>query len=234
MGININDTITVIAPDGTTYPMKIIGTFNTGDHRSDERVLYTSMKTAQNILRSPGFVSRIVVKIKDVSKAQEIATLWQATSMDDVESWDQANQNFLSMTDTQDMVRTITTMTFILVVSFGIYNILNMVVSHKKREIAILRSIGFDEKDTIFLFLIQGALISIVGAGLGLIIGFGISLYIESVKIPMGRGFMRVSFDASIYLKSFLLVFGSSIIASFFPARAAGKLSPIEIIKGTS
>ena len=228
---------------GTAYPSqqdlqeilmvsKIIGTFNTGDRRSDERIIYGSLSTVQKATSSPGEITTIIVKIKEFGRAAEIATEWSTMSRDRVESWDQLNQDHLSMMSTQDVVRVVTTSAFIVIVAFGIYNILNMVVNHKKRDIAILRSIGFDEKETSFLFLIQGVLIGLAGGVAGLIIGFSACLYIETIKIPMGRQHMMISWDIMIYIKGFLLVFGASIIASFFPARAAGRLSPIEIIRG--
>ncbi len=232
LGVRINDTINISTSDGVVTPMKIIGTFNTGDRRSDEHTVYASMTSIQKASSSPGEVTSIIVKIKEFSRAAEIATEWSTLSRDRVESWDQLNRDHLSMMSTQDIVRVVTTSAFIVIVAFGIYNILNMVVNHKKRDIAILRSIGFDEKETSFLFLIQGVLIGLAGGIAGLLIGFFACLYIETIKIPMGRQHMMISWDIMIYVKAFFLVFGASIIASFFPARAAGKLSPIEIIRG--
>ena len=232
LGVKLNETINISTSDGVVTPMKIIGTFNTGERRSDERTVFASMTTVQKLAGIPGEVSSIVVKIKDFNRAAEIATEWNTLSRDRVESWDQLNRDALSMLSTQDTVRHVTTIAFIIIVAFGIYNILNMVVNHKKKDIAILRSIGFDQKDTTFLFLIQGILIGFAGGITGLIVGYLFCTYIEVMNIPYGRRTMTVSWNTAIYIKAFILVFGASIIASFFPARAAGKLAPIEIIRG--
>jgi lipoprotein-releasing system permease protein len=233
LGARINDTINISISDGSVMPMKIIGTFSTGDRRTDERRIYASMTTVQKITSSPGEVTAIIVKINEFSRAAEIATEWNTLSRDKVESWDQLNRDHLSMMTTQNIVRNVTTSAFIIIVAFGIYNILNMVVNHKKKDIAILRSMGYDEKDTVFLFLIQGLLIGVAGGLAGLIIGYFSCLYIETIKIPMGRQHMMISWDTAIYFRAFILVFGASVIASYFPARSAGKLSPIEIIRGS-
>lgn len=232
LGVKLNDTINISTSDGVITPMKIIGTFDTGDRRSDERIIYASLNTVQKATSSPGEITTIIVKIKEFSRAAETATEWSRSSRDRVESWDQLNADFLSMMSNQDVVRLVTTSAFIVIVAFGIYNILNMVVNHKKRDIAILRSIGFDEKETSFLFLIQGLLLGFTGGVTGLLIGYAGCSYIETIKIPMGRHYMMISWDSMIYIKAFTLVFGASVLASFFPARAAGRLSPIEIIRG--
>jgi lipoprotein-releasing system permease protein len=233
LGAKVNDSINVSLADGSVIPMKIIGTFNTGDHRIDERTIYSSLSSVQHATGMIGKITQIVIKIKNFERAAEVATQWSRLSRDTVESWDQANADRLSMMSTQDMVRNITTIAFVVIVAFGIYNILNMVVNHKKRDIAILRSIGYDEGDTVFLFLIQGVLLGVVGALTGLIVGYVVCLYIETIKIPMGHYHMMISWDVMIYVKGFLLVVGASLIASYFPARMAGRLSPIDIIRGT-
>jgi len=232
IGARLNDTINISTSDGIVTPMKIIGTFNTGDRRSDEHTIYASMNTIQKSTSSPGEITSIIVKIREFSRAAEIATEWSTLSKDRVESWDQLNKDYLNMMSNQSTVTMITTGAFIVIVAFGIYNILNMVVNHKKKDIAILRSIGYNEKDTSFLFLIQGVIIGFAGGISGLLFGFLTCMYIETIKGPAGRPPMMISWDIIIYIKAFFLVFGASVIASFFPARSAGKLSPIEIIRG--
>jgi len=233
LGVKVNDSITVSTSDGRVTPLKIAGSFDTGEPHMDRRTIYASIDTVQRVSGASGEITEIIVKVKEFSRAAAIATAWSSLGRDNVESWDQLNRDRLSMMNTQDVVRTVTTTSFILIVAFGIYNILNMVVNHKKRDIAILRSIGYDEKDTVFLFLIQGVIIGIAGGLAGLALGFLACSYIETVKIPMGRHHMMISWDIMIYVKGFFLVVGASIIASFFPARTAGRLSPIEIIRGS-
>ncbi len=234
LGVRVNDTVNISTSGGNLFPMKIIGTFSSGDRRSDERTIYTSITTVQNISSCPGEITSIVVKIKNFDRAAEIATAWNSLTSDRVESWDQLNSDRLGMMETQDIVRNVTTMAFIIIVGFGIYNILNMAVNHKMRDIAILRSIGYTELDTVFLFLIQGVILGLAGSIMGLVIGYFTCKYIETIKIPGARGNMMISWNIAIYIKSFLLVNTATLIASFFPARTAGKLSPIDIIRGSA
>jgi len=231
LGARINDTVNIINASGHVYPVKVVGIYSSGDRRNDEAMVLGSITTVQNILESPGKISKIIVKTVDPDKAAMFADELSKFSYDKVESWDQANINFLSMTKQQSLIRQITIFTFILVVSFGIYNVLNMMVHQKQREIAILRSIGYTSADTVILFLLQGAFISIVGGVLGVIIGYTACSYIETISLPGRR--MLVAWDVSIYIWGFLLVVVSSLLASFLPAKNAGLLSPIEIIRRT-
>jgi lipoprotein-releasing system permease protein len=73
----------------------------------------------------------------------------------------------------------------------------------------------------------------VTGALLGLLAGYSACAYIETIKLNVGIGHMLISWDAAIYIKAFLIVVGSTLIASFIPARAAGRLSPIDIIRGS-
>ncbi|MGB4267984.1 MAG: FtsX-like permease family protein [Spirochaetota bacterium] len=231
LGAKVNDTINIINPNGHVYPVKVVGIYSSGDRRNDESLVLGSITTVQNILESPGKITKIVVKTVDANKAALFAQELSQYSYDKVESWDQANVNFLSMTKQQSLIRQITMFTFILVVSFGIYNVLNMMVHQKQREIAILRSIGYTSADTVILFLLQGALISIAGGIIGLVIGYVACSYIETIKLP-GRP-MMVAWDIAIYMWGFMLVVTSALLASFLPAKNAGRLSPIEIIRRT-
>ncbi len=234
LGVKVNDTINISTANGNVIPMKIIGTFDTGEMHSDVRTIYASLATVQNVAGTPGKIDSIIIKIKNYSKAADVATKWNMESSDTVESWDQRYKSRLEMMKTQDTIRNITTISFIIIIAFGIYNILNMAVNHKTKDIAILRSIGFNQNDTVFLFLIQGALLGLIGGILGVSAGFGICKLLESMKIQMGPRTMTIAWDIAIYLKAFFLVTFSALIASYFPAKAAGKLSPIEIIRGAA
>jgi lipoprotein-releasing system permease protein len=241
LGARKGDILNVLYRDGTLSPIKVIGVLRTGNRMADDLNVYSSISSVRNITHSSGEISGIIVKLHDVRKAADIANEWSQYSRDKVESWDQANDSIMSVFKTQDIVRNSTTFTIILVVAFGIYSVLNMVVNQKKKEIAILRSIGFDEKDTVLLFLIQGIILGLIGAVLGLILGaFGCSI-IEGIPIGGAKSgdsksmikMMKISWDPIIYVKAFIISLTSCALASYIPARTAAKLSPVDIIRGS-
>lgn len=128
------------------------------------------------------------------------------------------------------------TIAIIVVAGFGIYNILSILVTQKKRDIAILRSMGYTPKDIIQLFFNQGLLLGIIGGILGLGIGFVICSIMAQIEIVPGRmgsntGRMIISFDSMIYLKALVIAIASAIFSSIWPAKEAGKLEPMDIIR---
>ncbi|MBM9502060.1 ABC transporter permease [Leptospira sp. 201903071] len=240
LGAEAGDIVQVVSPNGTISNVKVGGIVRVGNRMIDEVSVYASLRTVQRITQANGIVSEIAVRLKDVSFAAEVATEWSFFTRDKVQSWDQAYESILSVFKTQNIVRDTTTFTIILVVAFGIYNVLNMVVNHKKKEIAILRSVGFDEGDTIRLFIIQGLLLGLIGAIFGLILGAlacysldGYPLGGANQKGPM-INVMKISWNYTIYINAFLLSVVTSGIAAYIPARSASKLSPVEIIRGST
>jgi len=234
LGARVGETIRIVAANGTSHPVKITGIFRVGSRTLEAGLAYTTLETAQNIAGTPGEISIIGVRLKDIAMAESAARDWSNYSNQKVESWEKANEGILTVFFTQNLVRNITTLTIILVVSFGIYNIQNMVVNQKKREIAILRSIGFSRRDVVLLFLYQGLLLGLTGAGLGLGIGGLLCMYLSTITLPGTQPLFNkliISYNPQIYLRAFLISCGSSLLASYFPARAAGRLSPIEVIR---
>ncbi len=151
MGVMLNDVVQVGIPGKQISFLKIIGIIQTGNKMIDDSLCFTSITTLQRITESPSEISDIVIRVMDVSRAKEIAEDWSQFTRDKVESWDQANESIMSIFKMQDIIRNTITVVIMLIISFGIYNILNMVVSGKKRDIAILRSIGYEESDIIVL-----------------------------------------------------------------------------------
>jgi lipoprotein-releasing system permease protein len=164
---------------------------------------------------------------------------WSQFTRDKVESWDQANESIMSVFNTQNIIRNTITVIIILIIAFGIYNILNMVVNSKKRDIAILRSIGYEEMDIVILFLVQGLILGITGAIAGSIVGFFVAKYVSTIEVFKGKNMvtgtnhLMVSYNILIYIKGMGFTIFASLVSSMIPARAAAKISPIEIIRGS-
>lgn len=239
LGALVNETLLVSSGANTNMPMKVVGSFRLGVKALDESTVFASIADVQKINKTPNRISDIAVKLFDVTNARDLADQWASTSQEKVQSWDQANENIMSVFKTQDIVRNFMTISIIIVAGFGIYNILSIVVNQKRREIAILRSLGFNSFQVTQTFFLQGLFLGIVGGLLGIFVGNLVCRYLETIEVSPGRaiGFgnrMVVSFNQFIYLRAILLSSLISLLSSILPARAAGKMTPIDIIRSES
>lgn len=236
LGTRVGETVSITSGSGIPVPFRIVGMFHLGLKNIDDATIFGALSDVQKVAQMPGLVSDIALRLNDVANAGLIASAWADLSPDKVQSWDQANANFLSVFRTQDLIRNFMTLSILLVAGFGIYNILNMTINQKRREIAILRSIGYDGKDIVVLFLIQGILLGTIGGLIGMTLGYAACRFIETIPVNPDRlasksGGMLISYVPWIYMRGFALAFVSATVAGYFPARAASKLTPIDIIR---
>lgn len=233
LGVVVDDIVVVTSSNNNSYPMKIVGIYSSGNRHLDRATAYTSISTAQKMTGQNGAINQISVKVKDTLKAAQMADEWKNFSKDKVESWDQANSNFLSIFQTQDLMRYSTISILLLVAGFGIYNILSMVVMQKRKDIAILRSMGFDSGDILKLFLLQGVILGTLGSILGVCVGYVVCRFLATVRMggPMGSNLVQIAFNFDIYVKAVCLGIGASCVAAYLPSHSASQMTPIDIIR---
>jgi lipoprotein-releasing system permease protein len=232
LGARVGETIKVSAGSEEPRPFKVVGLLHLGVAEVDNTLMLAALRDVQQINKSPGQINEISVSLFDLDRAQELADSWKLLSRDKVESWSEANAGFFEIFNLQDFIRYTISVAILLVASFGIYNVLSIMVNQKRREIAILRSIGYSPHQVLELFLIQGILLGIGGAITGLVIGVLLKQYLGTIEMQaMQIDHLNLSYAPSIYIGGFLLAFVSSLVASVLPARAASKLPPIDIIR---
>ncbi len=162
LGAGMNQVINVSVGKGAPAPFRVVGHFFSGSRGLDLQA-YGNLGDVQRINLTPNRVSEIGVRLKDYSQANAIATSWGKLAPELIESWDMQNLNILSVFAIQTVLRFSMIFTVLIVAGFGIYNILNMTVSQKRQDIAILRSMGYDTFDIVMLFFSQGLIVGIVG-----------------------------------------------------------------------
>ena len=236
LGARVSESVIVSTGAGRTAPFKIIGTFNLGIAAIDNSQAFASLIDIQKLQGVANRISEIGVKLLDVNKAQPLALMWREFSRDKIQSWEEANSATLSVFTIQNITRNFMTISIVVVAAFGIYNILSILVTQKRKEIAILRALGFESRDILEIFLYQGLILGVIGGIIGVILGYGVCLYMSTLSVGSGRmmgstGKMLVSFDVPIYIKAFTIAFFSSLISSIIPAYGATQLTPIGIIR---
>ena len=235
LGVALNQEVMVSPADGVPKAFKVVAVFKTGVQQGDT-MAYVPLDAAQKLAGAGGQVNAIAVKLADYTSAAVIAEDWSRRGPEKAESWDQENPNFVQTFKAEDMVRFLSIGAVLLVAGFGIYNVLNMMVVQKRKDIAILRSMGYSFGDILTLFFSQGVILGASGGVLGALAGYGACLYLRTVSFggnPMGAGTGRlaVSLNPAIFLQAVLLALVATALASILPAYAAARLAPIEIIR---
>jgi lipoprotein-releasing system permease protein len=108
-----------------------------------------------------------------------------------MEDWETANAAIMAGNNIRNIMTAVVSFTLLLVAGFGIYNIMNMNINNKKKDIAILKATGFQGKDITAIFLFQSLIIGILGGILGLLLGFFFSYLLSITPFPAGA-FVRV------------------------------------------
>jgi lipoprotein-releasing system permease protein len=234
LGLKLGQTAFLSFANAAGQPFQLVAIFSSGNKMLDGQA-YAAIEDVQRVSKAPNRVSEIGVRIRDPEFARALAMDWADLGPEKVESWDQQNASIFNVFKIQDFVRYFSVGAVLLVAGFGIYNVLTMTVMQKRRDIAILRSVGFTPRDIQQLFLVQGQILGLAGGGLGLLCGYFLSLYMKTIPFgggPMGgTGFLMISMNPMIYVQAGVLAFLVSSISSVLPARSAANMTPIEIIR---
>jgi lipoprotein-releasing system permease protein len=234
LAARVGDSINISVGVDGSRPYKIAGVVELGIKDIDDKLIMASLGDVQQLNHTPGRISEIWVNLVKPEAARELAPSWNIINRDKVESWDQTNANFLQIFVIQRIFRLIVTVAILIVAGFGIYNVLSIMISQKKKEIAILRSVGYPPRKMMELFLIQGAMLGLGGALVGLLLGAGLNFLISGIDLGFQTGMgsnLLVSWDPSIYVTGFFAAMLASFIASVLPAREASRMTPIDIIR---
>ena len=235
LGVRVGQFVDVYTGEGDLKPFKIVGLSKFGDDRTDKTLAFAHLSDVQKLNKTPGRVTEIGVSLIDIEKSKELAQLWSMYTNDKVQDWMSASAMFMEMIRMQDVVRYFIMISILVVAAFGIYNVLSIMINQKKKEIAILRSIGYGPKRILELILYQGVFLGIFGGIVGLLMGLLISVIVESIDLGFELGnsnHLFISYDPSIYSTAFVAAMIASLIASVIPAYTASKLTPIDIIRG--
>ncbi len=255
MGTGVGDQITLIAPArntlGALVPQSqtftISGIFNAGLNDYNNGLAFIHLYDAQDLFTLGNKISGIRLKVENLFDANEI-------TKDVVDSlgngyygvdWMQQQKHFIRALNLEKQMIAIILSLIIAVAAFNIVSMMVMVVTDKKSDIAILRTLGMTPKRIVKIFYYQGISIGLIGISIGTILGLLLAMNIESVisGIESIIGFQFFPKDVfyinrfpskilasdviSIILGSFILV----IIAAIYPAKRAGKINISEVLR---
>ncbi|MCR9252685.1 MAG: ABC transporter permease [bacterium] len=234
LGVDMDDNVTVSTADGITKSYRVIGIIETSMANIDNSKAYININTARQLeSKNQGYATDIQVNLIDYDDANELAERIGQNVDYKVESWIEANGQLEAGNELRNYIAIAVSLTILLVAGFGIYNIMNMTVNEKIKEIAILKAMGFEGGDIIQIFLVQSIIIGILGGLVGMIFGFGVASIINQVPFEIASiDTLPMAFRTVDYVSAFVFGMITTIAAGFLPARTASLVDPVSIIRG--
>jgi lipoprotein-releasing system permease protein len=237
IGARVNSNITLVSAVGASMSATVVGTFHSGFRATDETTGYVLLKTAQVLEKQTGIVNEIRVRTRDPMQARLISErIGEQTGYKSI-SWQEAQEDLLSAITLRNVLMYTIVGAILLVASFGTYNIISTITHEKTRDIAILKSLGFMDQTIRAIFILEALLVGFVGAVLGWIFGYLLTRGLASLefKTPFSDfNHLPVLYSAKHYLLATTVALVSSMVAGYFPARAAARLHPVDIIRGAT
>ncbi|VAW76967.1 Lipoprotein releasing system transmembrane protein LolC/LolE, partial [hydrothermal vent metagenome] len=210
LGARVGDSITVVTPQANFSPagilprlrrFHVVGIFEVGMYEYDRGVALVHMDDAARLFRLGDKVSGVRLKLEDLFQAPRIARELAKEFGGDlrVEDWTRQHSNFFRAVQTEKRVMFVILTLIVAVAAFNIVSTLVMVVTDKRADIAILRTLGATPGVILRIFMIQGALIGVLGTALGLVGGIALALNVETIVPAIEKAFGVQFMPADVY-----------------------------------
>ena len=255
MGVGVGDVVTLIAPSGQVTPagvvprlkqMTVAGTFDSGHYEYDSAMVMLHFEDAQRIFRLEG-PTGIRLKLKDLHEAPRVAKelAGMITEFLYLRDWTQQNKTWFAAVQLEKRMMFIILTLIVAVAAFNLVSTLVMTVTDKRADIAILRTLGASPASIMGIFMVQGAMVGVIGTFAGLLLGLGVALNID-VTVPAIEHALGATFlPKDIYLISkmpsepqysdimpiAIISLVLAFVATIYPSWRASRVNPAEALR---
>ena len=255
LGVRAGDPVTLIAPGGQVTPagvvprlkqMTVVGTFDSGHFEYDSGLLMLHIEDAQRIFRLEG-PTGVRLKLRDLNRARSVAAdlTTQLSGEFLVRDWTRQNRTWFAAVQLEKRMMFIILTLIVAVAAFNLVSTLVMTVTDKKADIAILRTLGASPRSIMGIFVVQGALVGVIGTLAGLLLGLGVALNIDVLVPALERALGASFLPKDIYLISrmpsdpqssdimpiALISLALSFVATLYPSWRASRVNPAEALR---
>jgi len=232
MNVRTGDPVRLVSSRNVTKVLRVVGIFETKNAQVDKTKSYLHRSMAQQLWReSRTYITDIGVNVQDPMGAGRYSAIFAALSGYQAEDWEAANEQIMAANKMRKSIAGVISMTILLVAGFGIYNILNMTVTQKMNEIAILKAMGFKGKDVIRIFVHQALTIGVIGVAMGIILAVLLVKVLQRVYIGGDIGYFPIGFEPVMFLRGILFGLVVTFFAGYIPARKAAQVDPVSIFR---
>jgi lipoprotein-releasing system permease protein len=253
--LQVGDRIALVAPQGTTTPAGVVprlrqftvtGIFDSGHYEYDSTLVLTHLQDAARLFRVEG-ASGVRLKTSQMMAAPAIARELSAVLGPEfhVRDWSRENRNWFAAVEIEKRMMFIILTMIIAVAAFNLISMLVMTVTDKQSDIAILRTLGASPASILAVFIVQGAVVGLLGTGLGVAGGVLLALNIDGVVGAVERLFGFQVLPKGIYVISHLpsdlrwpdvgLIAAVScalaLLATLYPSWRASRVRPAQALR---
>jgi len=248
IGAQVGDVVDIVTASSTLSPLgllpkrkrfEVTGIFNTGLYEFDNSTALAAIGVAQRLFGLEGRASYIQVKLRNIFDAPAIGERIKAAlpPVVYITTWMELNRSLFSALKLEKNIMFLTITLIVIVAALNIIATLILMVMEKTRDIGILMAMGATPRMINRIFFFQGALIGVIGTGLGVLLGLGwcaLANAFELIKIPVD--IYQISYvpfrlrplDLALIVGVTLLI---SFVSTLFPARRAAKVDPVVALK---
>jgi len=256
MGVFEGEKITLVTPQANVTPVgvmprlkrfTVIGVFEAGMHQFDRSMAIIHIQDAQKLFSMGESVEGLRLKLDDMFSAYKVTRELDALVGEDywVRDWTKMHSNLFKALQTEKVVMFIILLLIVAVAAFNIISTLVMTVNEKQADIAILRTIGMTPNSLMWVFIVQGTVIGLVGTIIGVGIGVPIASNVGEIVSFFETLFQTKFLPADVYyitdIKSDLHLsdvltysasaFGLSVLATIYPAWRAARIQPADALR---
>ncbi len=255
LGARRGDRVTLIAPSGQVTPagvvprlkqMTVVGTFDSGHFEYDSALALIQVDDAARIFRLEG-PSGVRVRLRDLHQAREVAARLAQALGDKlvVRDWTRQNRSWFAAVQVEKRMMFIILTLIVAVAAFNLVSTLVMTVTDKRADIAILRTLGASPRSIMGIFVIQGAMVGVIGTLAGLALGLGVAFNIDVIVPALEQLFHASFLPKDIYLISrmpsepqqadilpiALISLLLAFAATLYPSWRASQVNPAEALR---
>ncbi|WP_254926161.1 lipoprotein-releasing ABC transporter permease subunit [Bordetella genomosp. 11] len=255
LGVQVGDTVLLLAPQASISPagfaprmrqFTVVGVFSSGHYEYDSSLAFIDDEDAAKVFRDSG-TAGVRLRIEDMQRAPQVAAQLSKELPPYImaSDWTRNNRTWFAAVQTEKRMMFLILALIVAVAAFNLLSSLVMAVKDKQSDIAILRTLGANPGEVARIFLVQGALIGIVGTLLGVLGGMLIAYNIETI-VPFIEHLLGIHFlPRQIYFISELpsdpemsdivtvgltsLVL--SLLATLYPSWRASRLQPAQVLR---
>jgi lipoprotein-releasing system permease protein len=255
LGVREGDPVTLVAPSGQVTPagvvprlkqMTVVGLFSSGHYEYDSALAMVHIEDAARLFRLEG-PSGVRLKLRDLHQAREVALELSRTLSGDllIRDWTRQNQTWFAAVQLEKRMMFIILTLIVAVAAFNLVSTLVMTVTDKRADIAILRTLGASPRSIMTIFMVQGAMVGVIGTLAGLALGLGVAYNIDVIVPALEKLFHASFLPREVYLInrmpsdpqqgdilpiaviSLILAF----LATIYPSWRASRVNPAEALR---